>query len=99
MLHLYENTYKLLTQWPAHCVQNERGAEIYQPLNDELLISKGELFIYNKADSPDREEFSVFKNKYAAEKIDNVIKKYGIDRIDLPTSFDNFWLKVSFIGY
>lgn len=70
-------------QWPAHCVQNERGAEIYQPLNDELLISKGELFIYNKADSPDREEFSVFKNKYAAEKIDNVIKKYGIDRIDL----------------
>ncbi len=70
-------------QWPVLCLQNDRGAEIYQPLHDELLISKGKLFIFNKGDSSDREEYSLFKNKYASESVDKLIKEFEIDRIDI----------------
>ena len=69
--------------WPVHCVKNEPGSDIYQPLHDELLVSKGKLFIFQKGDAFDREEYSVFKNKYAADSIKRIIKEFAIDRIDL----------------
>ena len=70
-------------QWPVHCMQNENGADIYPPLHDELLISKGKLFILYKGDSPNSEEYSVFKNKYASETIDKLIKEFEVDSIEL----------------
>ena len=70
-------------EWPVHCVKGEPGADIYPPLHDELLISKGKLFILPKGDSFEREEYSVFKNKYSTEVIDKIIKEYGIEQTDL----------------
>ncbi len=69
--------------WPVHCVKNDTGADIYQPLHDELLISKGNLIVLPKGDKFDREEYSVFKNKLAAEAIDRLISKHKIERIDI----------------
>ncbi|WP_300727219.1 isochorismatase family protein [uncultured Bacteroides sp.] len=70
-------------QWPMHCVQYSVGAAIYSALLKPLYTTEGEVFVLRKGVDVDTEEYSIFKNTEAAEKIHEVVIANGIERIDL----------------
>lgn len=70
-------------EWPRHCVHDTVGAAIWQPLFDSVYRSEGDVTILYKGQSPDSEEYSIFKNDPSASEIDRIIKKLGIEKIDI----------------
>lgn len=70
-------------EWPRHCVRNTVGAAIWQPLVDALYQTAGDVTVLYKGEKADVEEYSIFKNARAASAIDEIIKKFGIGKIDL----------------
>lgn len=47
--------------WPAHCVQDTNGYEIWPVLKKALAGKNFE--ILNKGETPDKEEYSIFRNR------------------------------------
>ncbi len=70
-------------KWPLHCVEDSVGAAIWQPLMDELMSMPDNITVLHKGENPDVEEYSILKNKKAAEKILEIVENTGIHRIDI----------------
>lgn len=68
-------------QWPAHCVQETHGADIYAPLAKALAPFAP--ILLRKGDTADKEEYSIFKNARSAETLRKMIAEEHITRIDL----------------
>ncbi|MBD5369831.1 MAG: isochorismatase family protein [Bacteroides sp.] len=70
-------------KWPVHCVADSVGAAIWPPVMNELIGAAAEVTVMHKGEEADTEEYSIFKNRSAAEKILNILTAGAIDRIDV----------------
>ena len=69
--------------WNAHCIEGTPGAAIWQPLMRALLSTSGDTILLKKGTDTATEEYSIFKNSDAAVRIKEIIRRHGIDIIDL----------------
>ena len=69
--------------WPQHCIHDTAGASIWQPLMEPLYLTQGEVTFLYKGQEPLVEEYSIFKNVEAGKVIQDIVKREGIDRIDI----------------
>lgn len=60
-------------QWVRHCVHDTVGAAIWQRIMNELYRFNGHVSFLYKGESPDVEEYSIFKNQTAAAAIDKIL--------------------------
>lgn len=69
--------------WPRHCVHDTVGAAVWQLLFSPLYLTRGEVTFLYKGQDVQTEEYSIFKNHEAAEKIRHIVGTEGIERIDI----------------
>lgn len=70
-------------EWPAHCVADTRGAEIWSPIVRAVEDTSGTTLFLPKGNSADREEYSVFANSESAAILDKTIRSLKIMQIDI----------------
>ena len=84
--------------WPAHCVQHTKGAAVYEDLTKAAYDTKGDVFILEKGDDVNVDEYSIFDNKKSAAIIDQIVKKYGIEEIEICGIATEYCVKGSLEG-
>ena len=70
-------------QWPIHCVQHSKGAAIYEHVLEAVYETSGDNMFLFKGTEPGKEEYSIFDLGLASEAIQNAVKKYKLDKIDI----------------
>ena len=70
-------------KWHAHCIDGTTGASIWRPVMSALHATSGETVLLKKGTRSDREEYSIFKNEYAARTIKDIVRRHDIEVIDL----------------
>ena len=70
-------------QWPEHCVAHSTGAAIWPALFATLFVTPAPVEILCKGQDAATEEYSIFKNAVACERIKSIVAEHGIDRIDV----------------
>lgn len=70
-------------QWPVHCVADSVGAAIWPPLMSALIDASDKTAILHKGENAETEEYSIFKNRDAADIISHIIKSRNIGHIDI----------------
>ncbi len=56
---------------------------VWQPLFEPLYETAGDVTFLHKGERSDVEEYSIFRNKEASERIRSIVSTQGIDRIDI----------------
>lgn len=69
--------------WPRHCVHDTVGAAVWQHLFAPLYSTSGSVTFLYKGENRDEEEYSIFKNRCAAERIRRIVEDEEIGRIDI----------------
>ena len=70
-------------EWPRHCIADSEGAAIWPAVMDELLVDPDKVTVLHKGENAEREEYSIFKNAAAAERIRQIIEADNIGQIDI----------------
>lgn len=70
-------------RWPSHCIHDTVGAAIWPSLVNPLYLTAGDVRFFYKGQSADIEEYSIFQNQEAKERIVRIINNEGIDQIDI----------------
>ncbi len=70
-------------EWPRHCVHDSVGAAVWPALFDPLYLTSGGVTFLYKGQQSDTEEYSIFKNPEAAQRINELITGLGIELIDI----------------
>lgn len=70
-------------KWPAHCVADSEGAAILPSVMEKLMSVPDKVTVLHKGEKQDTEEYSIFKNKEGAERINAIVMDYGIEQIDI----------------
>lgn len=70
-------------KWTAHCVADSVGAAIWPSVMDSLLDIPDKITVLYKGENPDKEEYSILKNKNATERIHAIIEAGSIGKIDI----------------
>lgn len=70
-------------KWNVHCVADSVGAAIWQPLMDSFLDFPSRIEVFHKGEIQQKEEYSIFNNNEATEKILEVVKAEDISQIDI----------------
>lgn len=70
-------------EWPRHCVHDTAGAAIWQPLFRPLYETEGAVRFLYKGECEDKEEYSIFKNREAAQIIRRLVESEEIRKIDI----------------
>lgn len=68
-------------QWPRHCVAHTGGAALWDELLASAFATQGEVHVLPKAESPDKEEYSIFQA--ASAKFGELVAGRGIDSVDI----------------
>ncbi|MGC8942225.1 MAG: isochorismatase family protein, partial [Sulfurihydrogenibium sp.] len=76
--------------WPAHCVQNTKGAQFHQ----DLKIPSDNKFIISKGNYPDFDAYSGFQGTL----LDSLLKERGIKRIFVCGVATDFCVKNTVLG-
>lgn len=69
--------------WPRHCIADSVGAAIWSPVMDGLLDTPDKVTVLHKGEDALREEYSIFKNIAAAERILFILESDNIGQIDV----------------
>lgn len=70
-------------EWPRHCVADSLGAAIWPPIMNVLLDVSEKVTVLHKGEDAMMEEYSIFKNAAAKEKILHIIETNSIDQMDI----------------
>ena len=70
-------------EWPVHCVSDSVGAAIWPPVMNALLDNPDRVTVLHKGEDAQREEYSIFKNSVAAERILHILETANIEQIDI----------------
>lgn len=70
-------------EWPAHCVSDSVGAAIWPPIMNVLLNYPDRVAVLHKGEDDIREEYSIFKNSVATERILGILEADKIGQIDI----------------
>ena len=84
--------------WPAHCVQHTKGAAVYEDLTKAAFATKGDVFILEKGDNVKVEEYSIFDNAKSSAMLSDIVKKYGIEEIEICGIATEYCVKGSLEG-
>lgn len=69
--------------WPMHCLQNSKGAAIYDELLKAAYSTSGETIVLRKGDSENVEEYSIFDNFKSAQILKEILEANHIDELDI----------------
>lgn len=70
-------------EWPEHCLAHSTGAALWPALHKALCASGLPLEILCKGQDAGTEEYSIFKNQSARERIKAIVAEQDIARIDV----------------
>lgn len=70
-------------EWPRHCIADSVGAAIWPAVMDGLLDTPDKVIVLHKGEDALREEYSIFKNIAAAERILSILESDNIGQIDI----------------
>lgn len=70
-------------KWQAHCVADSVGAAVWQDIMDSLMTVPDKVTVLHKGENPDKEEYSILKNKDAADRINTIVKADNIGQVDI----------------
>lgn len=70
-------------QWPPHCIAHSTGAAVWPALHAALCSSRSPLEMLCKGQDAQTEEYSIFKNAEARERLRALVADKGIERIDV----------------
>ena len=84
--------------WPAHCVQHTKGAAVYEDLTKAAYATKGDVFILEKGDDVNVDEYSIFDNKKSSAILKDIVAKYGIEEIEICGIATEYCVKGSLEG-
>lgn len=70
-------------EWPVHCVADSVGAAIWPPVMNELLVVSYKVTVFHKGENPDKDEYSIFKNLEASQRIVKLLCDENIGQIDV----------------
>lgn len=70
-------------EWPEHCVVSTEGAEIWPPLKKALEESGLPVAMLYKGCDAMSDQYSIFENPEAAEKLDRIVAERAIEVIDI----------------
>ena len=70
-------------EWPRHCVADTTGAALWPALVPALYETGGATTVLHKGEAKGREEYSIFQNPAARERILATVGALGITRIDI----------------
>lgn len=69
--------------WSPHCVADSVGAAIWSALMEELMTMPDKVTVMHKGENPDAEEYSILKNRNAAERIRAIVDADCIEQADI----------------
>lgn len=72
---LFETNGKFDMLWPEHCIENDRGSDLYEGLN--LSRMSGNFYIFKKEENENRHVYSGFDNT----ELDVFLDEKGIDEL------------------
>lgn len=70
-------------QWPRHCVADTVGAALWPTLVPALYETAGACTVLPKGQVREREEYSIFQNPGARERIFATVNRLGVTRVDI----------------
>lgn len=70
-------------KWPVHCVADSVGAAVWPAVMDALLKVPDKVTVLHKGEDPNREEYSILKNRESADRLFAIVRDLEIDRIDI----------------
>lgn len=70
-------------QWPRHCVADTAGAALWPALVPALHETAGECVVLHKGQERGREEYSIFQNADARERILAAVERPGVAGVDI----------------
>lgn len=70
-------------KWPAHCVADSVGAALWPALMERLMEVPDKVTVIHKGENPEREEYSIFKNRESGRRLRSIVSSMEIDRIDI----------------
>lgn len=70
-------------KWPRHCVADTTGAALWPALVPALYETAGACAVLHKGEERGREEYSIFQNAAARERILATVAALGVTRIDI----------------
>lgn len=70
-------------EWPRHCVADSVGAAIWPAIMDQLLECPDKVTILHKGENATTEEYSILKNRTAAERLLTIIREGGNIQTDI----------------
>ena len=70
-------------QWPSHCVESSVGAAVWPQLMKALEKHSDSVRFLYKGESLDKDEYSIFQSSKGAADMNNFIKVFSIDEIDI----------------
>lgn len=69
--------------WPVHCVAGSQGAEIMPEIAEAAAEYDAPDILIGKGERADTEEYSVFTSRRNSEQIVQLVRKYGIEEIEV----------------
>lgn len=70
-------------EWPRHCVADTVGAALWPALVPPLYETAGPCTVLHKGCARDREEYSIFQNPVARERLLATVERLGVTRVDI----------------
>lgn len=70
-------------QWPRHCVADTAGAALWPALVPALYETAGPCVVLHKGEAREREEYSIFQNPAARERILALVDGLGVTRVEI----------------
>lgn len=70
-------------EWPVHCVADSVGAAIWPPVMDALCGCHCPVIILHKGTDSAKEEYSIFSNRDAKDKIIRLVEESDVREIDV----------------
>lgn len=70
-------------EWPRHCVHDTVGATIWPRLFEAVYSTNSSCHVLHKGMERDREEYSIFSNRKAAERCKELVSQSAVKQIDI----------------
>ncbi|MBD5626442.1 MAG: isochorismatase family protein [Desulfovibrio sp.] len=70
-------------EWPRHCVADTAGAALWPALVPALHETAGPCTVLHKGAAREREEYSIFQNPAARERILALVDGLGVTRVEI----------------
>ena len=82
-------------EWPIPCVSDSSGAAIWPPIMDVVLNNPDKITILHKGKDASREEYSIFKNCVATDRILQVLETGNVQTYQNAQKCGLIWVRLT----